>query len=263
VSGPRAAATWSADQYLKFEDERTRPARDLLAQVPLDRARCVVDLGCGPATSTALLAARFPGARIVGVDSDADMLATARKRLPQAEFVAANIVDWRPMPNTNLLFANAVFQWVPDHLNVLRRLLDALPSGGVLAVQMPDNMAEPAQTLMRESARAGPWREALEPATRSRDALHDVGEYYDRLIGGASRVEIWHTHYQHPMADAAAIVEWFKGSSLRPFLDPLDAAARAVFLADYESRLARAYPQRADGRVLLRFPRLFIVAVRA
>jgi trans-aconitate 2-methyltransferase len=262
MTGGRAQSAWSADQYLKFEDERTRPARDLLAQVPLAQPRLPVDLGCGPATSTALLAARFPGARLVGVDSDPDMLAKAKARLPAAEYIAADIVDWRPEAGTDLIYANAVFQWVPDHLGQLARLLAALPPGGVLAVQMPDNLAEPAQTLMRDAARAGPWAASLGAAINSRDALYTVGEYYDRLRGLAARLDIWHTHYQHRMADAAAIVEWFKGSSLRPFLDPLDAEARAGFLAAYESRLAAAYPVRADGGRLLRFPRLFIVAVR-
>ena len=111
-------------------------------------------------------------------------------------------------------------------------------------------------------ARSGPWREALTAAARSRDQLHLPGVYYDRLIGAAARVDIWHTHYQHPMTDAAAIVEWFKGSSLRPFLDPLADRERAAYLADYQARIATAYTPRADGRVLLRFPRLFIVAVR-
>jgi trans-aconitate 2-methyltransferase len=258
----RAAAPWSAAQYLKFEDERTRPARDLLAQVPLQSARVVVDLGCGPATSTALLAARFPDARAIGVDSDPDMLAAAKKRLPAAEFVAADICNWTPAAGTDLIYANAVFHWVPDHLDQLARLFVALAAGAVLAVQMPDNMDEPALASMREAARSGPWREALASAARSRDQLHPPGAYYDRLIGAAARVEVWHTHYQHPMADAAAIVEWFKGSGLRPFLDPLADRERAAFLADYQARIAAAYTPRADGRLLLRFPRLFIVAVR-
>jgi trans-aconitate 2-methyltransferase len=263
VTSARSSGPWSATQYLKFEDERTRPARDLLAQVPLTEARLVVDLGCGPATSTALLAERFPDARVIGVDSDPDMLAAAKKRLPRAHYVAADIREWTPEPRTDLLYANAVFQWVPDHLDVLVQLFDALAPGGVLAVQMPDNLEEPAQTLMREAARAGPWRDALEPLTRSRDALHPPGAYYDRLIGAAERVEVWHIHYQHRMAGPGAIVEWFKGSSLRPFLDALDARSRPAFLADYEARLAAAYPRRADGSVLLRFPRLFVVAIKA
>jgi trans-aconitate 2-methyltransferase len=262
VSRVRATAPWSAAQYLKFEDERTRPARDLLAQVPLENARLAVDLGCGPATSTALIAARFPGARIVGVDSDPDMLAAARTRLPEAEYVAADLRAWKPEPGTDLLYANAVFQWVPDHLGVLARLFGALSPAAVLAVQMPDNTDEPALTLMRETARAGGWRDSLAAAIESRVPLPPPGAYYDRLIGAAARVEVWHTHYQHKMAGPEAIVEWFKGSSLRPFLDALDSALRPSFLADYEARLAAAYPRRADGSVLLRFPRLFVIAVR-
>ena len=262
MSGGRAQSAWSAAQYLKFEDERTRPARELLARVPLEAPKLVADLGCAPATSTALLAERFPDARVVGVDSDADMLANARKRLPRVEYVQADIVDWSPEPGTDLIYSNATFQWVPDHLGQLARLFAALAPGGVLAVQMPDNMAEPAQTLMREAARAGAWGTKLAAAMDSRDALHSVGGYYDRLVGLSARLDIWHTHYQHKMDSAAAIVEWFKGSSLRPFLDPLDAEERRGFVAAYESRLADAYPARADGARLLRFPRLFIVAVR-
>ena len=262
MSERRAQSAWSAAQYLKFADERTRPARELLARIPLKTARLLVDLGCGPATSTALLAERFPMARVVGVDSDADMLANAQTRLPRAEYIKADIVDWTPKPGTDLVYGNAVFQWVPDHLGQLARLLQSLAPGGVLAVQMPDNMAEPAQILMREAARAGAWGAKLVAAMDSRDALPTVGDYYDRLVGLSGGLDIWHTHYQHRMPGAAAIVEWFKGSSLRPFLEPLDESERKGFLAAYESRLAEAYPVRADGSRLLRFPRLFIVAVR-
>jgi trans-aconitate 2-methyltransferase len=253
---------WSSTQYLKFEDERTRPARDLMAQVPLQSARRAYDLGCGPGNSTELLVARFGAAAVTGLDSDPNMLAAARSRLKDTHFLEADLEIWLPPEPADLLYANAVFQWVPDHLSVLARLFDGLAPGGVLAVQMPDNLAEPAQTLMRDAARAGPWAASLGAAINSRDALYTVGEYYDRLRGLAARLDIWHTHYQHRMADAAAIVDWFKGSSLRPFLDPLDAESRAGFLAAYESRLAAAYPVRVDGGRLLRFPRLFIVAVR-
>src|SRR4051794_2863279 len=154
--GALMAQDWSARQYLKFEDERTRPPRDLLAQVPLDRPRRVVDLGCGPGNSTELLIERYPDAETIGLDSSPDMLAQARKRLPTCKFVEGNISIWTPPDATDLLFANAVIQWVPDHTAVLQRLLRALPEGGVLAVQMPDNTREPALMLMQEVARAGP-----------------------------------------------------------------------------------------------------------
>src|SRR5690242_21509983 len=116
---------WSPNQYLKFEDERTRPPRDLLAQVPLHSAGRVVDLGCGPGNSTELLIERFPEAEVIGLDSSPEMLRQARERLPGRTFVQANIETWNPEPGTDLLFANAVFQWVPGHPAVLRRLLGA------------------------------------------------------------------------------------------------------------------------------------------
>ena len=141
---------WSARQYLKFEDERTRPPRDLLAQVPLQRPRLVVDLGCGPGNSTELLAERFPHSEIVGLDSSPDMLRMARERLLKCNFVEADIATWTPDPGTDLIFGNAVMQWLPDHPAIMRRLLEAMPQGGVLAIQMPDNTREPALRFQRE-----------------------------------------------------------------------------------------------------------------
>jgi len=253
---------WSARQYLKFEDERTRPPRDLLAQVPLVAPRRVIDLGCGPGNSTELLLERYPQARVIGLDSSPDMLRQARERLPNCEFAQADLADWSPQERTDLLFANAVFQWVPDHPAVLRRLLAALPAGGVLAVQMPDNTEEPALALMREVAMHPRWSAQLAPAAAARDDLPTPSAYYDLLGSLCGHLDIWHTVYNHVLADAEAIVEWFKGSGLRPFLSPLDDDMRRDFVADYTARIAHAYPRQHDGRVLLRFPRLFIVATR-
>jgi trans-aconitate 2-methyltransferase len=252
---------WSARQYLKFEDERTRPPRDLLAQVPLQHPRLAVDLGCGPGNSTELLIERFPQSEIVGLDSSPDMLRKARERLPKCKFVDADIAAWTPDEHTDLLFANAAFQWVPDHPRVLRRLLEALPAGGVLAVQMPDNTREPANALQHQVAESGPWARALKVATPRADLL-SPDAYYDLLKPVCAQIEIWHSVYNHVMATPQAIVEWFKGSSLQPYLSPLDAAAREQFLAIYAGKVAAAYKPRADGKVLLKFPRLFIVAVR-
>jgi trans-aconitate 2-methyltransferase len=253
---------WSARQYLKFEDERTRPPRDLLAQVPLQRPRHVVDLGCGPGNSTELLVERFPQSEIVGLDSSPDMLRKARERLPKCTFIEADMAIWTPDPQTDLLFANAAFQWLPDHLVVLRRLLEALPQGGVLAVQMPDNTREPALMFQREVGASGPWANDPEVKAAARDDLPTPEAYYDMLKPVCARIDIWHTIYNHVMATPQAITEWFKGSSLQPFLSPLDAAAREQFLAAYTKKIIGAYKPRIDGKVLLRFPRLFILAVR-
>jgi trans-aconitate 2-methyltransferase len=253
---------WSARQYLKFEDERTRPSRDLVAQIPLTRPNLIVDLGCGPGNSTAVLAERFLQSRIVGLDSSPDMLAQARKRLPGREFIEADIAGWTPPAGTDVLFANAVFQWVPDHLAVLARLIGTLPDGGVLAVQMPDNTREPSHVLMREVARRGPWAADLKGAAEARDDLPEPTIYYDRLKPLCARLDIWHTVYNHVLEGAPAIAEWFKGTALRPYLDALDGSVREQFLAAYIEELAKTYPETFDGKCLLRFPRLFIVAVR-
>lgn len=151
---------------------------------------------------------------------------------------------------------------MPGHLKQLQRLLGALPRGGVLAVQMPDNLDEPAHVLMREVAQLEPWREMLAETTRVRDSLPKPGVYYDALSPLCTGLEIWHTIYNHVLDDAAAIVEWVKGTGLRPFVDPLDPPERRQYLAEYTARIAASYLPQADGKVLLRFPRIFIVAVR-
>ncbi len=257
-----AAEDWSARQYLKFEDERTRPPRDLLAQVPLSNPKRVIDLGCGPGNSTELLIERFPNAEVIGLDSSPDMLRQARERIPKGTFVQANLATWMPDAPVDLLFGNAVFQWLPDHPAILARLLTALPKGGVLAVQMPDNTREPALMLMDTVASAGPWSAVIKKVAGPRNDLLSPEQFYDLLRPLCSRLDVWHTHYQHVMPDHAAVVEWFKGSSLRPFYSAVEGAMREQFLAAYTAEIARAYPSRHDGKVMLRFPRLFILAVR-
>lgn len=253
---------WSAKQYLKFEDERTRPARDLLAQVPLIGARKVYDLGCGPGNSTELLVARFPEAGVIGVDSSPDMLRQARERLPACSFVEADLTHWRAPGGAEILYSNATFQWVPDHLNVLKRLLEQLKSGGVLAVQMPDNTNEPSHVWMREVAKEPQWAKLIPPAAFERADLPSPNDYYDALKPFCARLDIWHTHYQHALAGPEAVAEWFKSTALRPFINPLAPEHRQAFLQAYVARIAAAYPARHDGKVLLRFPRLFMVAIR-
>jgi trans-aconitate 2-methyltransferase len=253
-------ADWDAEQYKRFEDERTRPARELLARVPLGGARLAYDLGCGPGNSTELILERFPGATVVGMDSSPAMLAEARKRLPGVEFEEGDLATWKPKEAPDLLFANAVFQWVPEHQKALKQLMGTLARGGVLAVQMPDNLEEPTHLLMRETALSGPWAPRMAAATATRGRLPDPSGYYDLLKPGAASLDIWHTLYNHVLASPQAIVEWVRGTALRPFLDALLEDERPVFLEKYRSRLAEAYTPRVDGKVLLRFPRLFIVA---
>ncbi len=253
---------WSPTQYVKFEDQRTRPARDLIAQVPLDQVGRGIDLGCGPGNSTELLIDRWGASGISGLDSDASMIEAARKRLPGTSFALADLATWRPEEPLNLLFANAVFQWLPDHIDIFEQLMDGLTPGGVLAVQMPDNRDEPSHLLMEETAQDGPWRDAFAGNSARRADMPTPADYYDRLIGKSARLDIWHTVYNHPLDDAQAIVEWVKGTGLMPYLARVTPEEQGHFLNEYKVRIERAYPPRADGKVLFRFPRVFIVAVK-
>jgi trans-aconitate 2-methyltransferase len=253
---------WNPTLYRRFEDERTRPAAELLARVPLTGAAHVVDLGCGPGNSTELLVQRFAGAAVVGTDNSEAMLASARERLPQARFEFSDIASWQPELPPDLIYANAALQWVPDHETLIPGLFAALAPGGVLAIQMPDNRQEPTHRVMRELAAEAPWAMAIGDADKLRTQLLSIDGYYDLLAADAAKIDVWRTAYQHPMASAAAIVEWMSGTGLKPFVDRLTPELRSSYLAEYEKRIATAYPPRSDGRLLLAFPRMFIVAQR-
>jgi trans-aconitate 2-methyltransferase len=270
--GTSRAESWSARQYVQFEDERTRPVRDLLAGLPAIDARFVIDIGCGPGNSTELLAGRFAGAAVSGFDSSPDMIAAARERLPGLRFDIADIEPWAYESDAgsatagvgqfDVILANAVLHWVPDHARLFPALAAKLAPGGALAVQMPDNLDEPAHRLMREIAADGPWAAKLTAAAAARPSMPTADRYYEILSEAGCRADIWRTTYYHALSGGAgAVVEWFKGSGLRPFIAPLRGEEREEFLIRYGSAVARAYPAKADGGVLLPFPRLFIIAV--
>lgn len=254
--------TWSASQYSRFEAERTRPVRDLVAAIPNghDAVHRGMDLGCGPGNSTEVLQARYPAAEVIGLDSDADMIRAARERLPRTPFELADIGAWSADEPVDVILANASLQWLPRHDTLYPHLLAQLNQGGSLAVQTPDNLQEPAHTLAREVAANGPWAERIADVRHA--DRHDMRWYYDLLQPHASRVDIWRTLYLHPLAGHQAVVEWFKGSALRPFLARLDADEQQAYLTQYLEAIRQAYPQQQDGTVLLPFPRLFIVATR-
>jgi trans-aconitate 2-methyltransferase len=252
-------ALWNDAQYLKFGDERTRAARELLTRVPLERVERAVDLGCGPGNSTALLRDRWPDAKLTGIDNSPEMLERARQDLPSVEWVLGDAASYRATEPVDLLFANAVFHWLPDHATLFPALIQQLTRGGVLAVQMPHSFEEPSHRLMREvRARLTPGGSAVNAAPPVAGAAF----YYDLLAPHASAVDIWRTTYEHVMPDAAAIVEWVKGTGLRPYLDELTESERTAYLAEYLAAIDRAYPARVDGKRLFSFPRLFIVAIR-
>ncbi len=253
--------TWSARTYSTFEQERTRPVRDLVAAIPTLDARTAIDLGCGLGNSTEVLAARFPQARVSGLDSSEDMLMAARERLPDIHFELADIGHWRPAERFDVILANASLQWLPDHATLYPHLVGQLNPGGCLAVQTPDNLEEPAHRLARQVAQEGPWASKIGQVRHPE--RHDAAFYYRLLKPHCQAVDVWRTTYFHPLAGGPqAVVEWFKGSALRPYVGPLGEGEKADFLARYLAAVTEAYPPLPDGTVLLPFPRLFIVACR-
>lgn len=253
---------WSPALYLKFEQERTRAARDLLAEVPLNDPRRVVDLGCGPGNSAALLAQRFPAAVVTGIDTSEAMLVEARLRVPGARFARQDIADWAPGEPADLVFANAALQFLPAHHELLPRLFAQVAAGGCLAVQMPVTLHEASHAAMRLIAAEGPWAPRLAPIVRAQPVIAEFENYYEWLSDAGASVEVWTTTYVHALDGVQGVVDWFAGSGLLPFLDPLDEAERSAFLVRYREAIAESYAPRHDGKILLPHPRLFVVARR-
>ena len=251
--------SWKPDQYLRFAAERTQPCRDLVARVAIAEPRRVIDLGCGPGNSTVVLAERWPLAKLTGLDNSAEMIERARATHPEWRWLAGAIEEWADGEDGfEVVFSNAAMQWVPDHHRVFPRLMARVTAGGALAVQMPGNYDAEAHRSMREVASRFPGTEKVREWF-----THGMEFYYDLLAPLAARVELWATEYIHVMDGPEDIVEWYKGTGMRPFLDALPSEAeRARFTAEYLAAIRRAYPARPDGHVLFPFRRLFLVAYR-
>ncbi|HKP22788.1 MAG TPA: trans-aconitate 2-methyltransferase [Dongiaceae bacterium] len=252
--------SWDPNQYLKFTDHRLRPALDLMAQIALQAPRSLYDLGCGPGNITRLLQERWPQAAVTGVDSSADMLAKARNEAPTVAFEQADIARWSAPAPADLLYTNATLHWLDDHAALLPRLAAQLAPGGVLAIQMPDNRQSPSHLLVDEAAATGPWHETLAPIRPVYSSMQSADAYYRILAPVTRQLDIWETTYLHVLEGDNPVVEWTKGTALRPYLDALAEPERGAFLAAYATRIAAAYPRQPDGRTLLPFKRIFIVA---
>ena len=268
----RPTAAWDPARYLRFSDQRLRPALDLLGQVPLTAPRLVVDLGCGAGNVTAILKQRFASAEVTGVDGSAAMLEKARTAAPACRFEQGDFATWcpsgpppgqppgQPSAAPDLIFSNAALHWVGGHTVLFPRLVSLLAPAGVLAVQMPAMHDAPLRRLQYAVAARGPWAERL-ASHASAPSILDAAGYWDLLRPLMASLDIWETVYLHPLTGEDAVVEWAAGSSLRPFLEPLEPAQQAAFRRAYAEALRPHYPRRADGTTLLPFRRLFLIAV--
>lgn len=259
------ATRWDPDVYHKFADHRLRPALELLARVPPRPVAVAYDLGCGAGLMTREIAARWPEATVYGVDSSPEMLGQAGAATGRVRWVASDIGQWRPDEPPDLIYSNATLQWIPGHQELFPRLLGYLRPGGCLAVQMPLSWGMPSHVLLRETlASGGPGGAPFgTPELRqavARKWVDGAEAYYDLLVGQTASLDIWETEYLQILEGDDPVLEWVKGSALRPVLTSLDDAERAAFLDAYARQLREAYPRRPNGRTLYPFRRLFIVA---
>ncbi|WP_432562611.1 trans-aconitate 2-methyltransferase [Kineococcus sp. SYSU DK003] len=239
------ALTWDPAQYARFSAPRARPFHDLLARVEASDPDLVVDVGCGPGNLTLELARRWPGARVRGFDSSPEMIAKAPVD-HGVEFAVAAAQDF-DATGVDVVVSNAVLQWIPEHRDLLRRWASQLAPGAWLAFQVPSNFDAPSHRLMRELADSPPWRHRLAGVLRGSESVATPQEYLDLLAGAGLLADVWQTEYQQVLAGEDPVLEWVRGTGLRPVLQALDAASAAEFEREYAALLREAYPARDYG----------------
>jgi trans-aconitate 2-methyltransferase len=252
--------SWDPEVYMRFAGERSRPAVELLTRVPLRAPTRVIDLGCGPGNSTAVLAAHWPHAEIEGLESSREMLTRARASGLRANWIDGDIESWMPDDPYDVIFSNATLHWISHHHLLLPTLMSYVADWGALAFQVPRNFDAPSHVLMRQVTESGPWAAKLADACRLNVLSPEA--YFDILAPLAKSVDIWETTYIHVLEGEDPVLAWVSGTGLRPFVQPLDNEERETFLARYRTQLREAYPRRPDGKTLFPFQRLFAVALR-
>lgn len=253
---------WDPAKYVQFGDYRDRPFFDLTARIHAESPRHVVDLGCGPGKLTATLADRWPAAEVLGLDSSPEMLAQSDAyagQAPNLSFSLADIAAWTPPDRTDVVVTNAALQWVPGHRDMLPRWLAALRPGAWFALQVPGNFTSTSHTLMRELAESQAWSGRLGGVLRHDDVVGEAADYLNIMLDSGCDADAWETTYQQLLPGENPVLEWLRGTGLRPVLAALSAGEAREFEAEYSARLARAYPPGAHGTVFP-FRRIFAVA---
>lgn len=265
-TGQVADPLWDPKQYLKFSDHRLRPAIELLDRIPLDSPNLIFDLGCGTGDVTRIIADRWKSAMVYGLDTSKDMLQKAQLEPGKIQWVQADIETWIPDKTPDLIYSNATLHWIKNHHTLFPRLAGFLKAEGCLAVQMPLSWGATSHRLMRETLADG-GHEGRPLGTKAlrqsvaRKWVEEAEVYYDLLADCTNSLDIWETEYLQVLEGNDPVLEWVRGTALRPVLDGLADDERETFLTEYRRRLCKAYPVRPDGRTIYPFRRLFIVAL--
>ncbi len=253
-------ADWNSAQYLKFKAQRTQPSIDLAAGIEVENPRGIIDIGCGPGNSTRVVKDRFPEAHATGADLSDNMLEAARRDNPDCDFIRLDVGgDLSALAGRfDVVFSNACLQWVPEHRKLLPSLFSLLRKGGALAVQIPMNFEEPIHQIICRTAQSPEWSGKF----KNQRIFYTLSEeeYFDILSELTDDFEIWRTVYFHRMPGIESIIEWYKGTGLRPYLDALSDNDKEKFLAEIKAQLEKECPKQENGEIIFRFPRFFFIA---
>lgn len=254
-------ADWNSQQYLKYENERTQPAKDLLNRINTNKPKRILDVGCGPGNSTKILAERYPEAYVLGIDSSEHMVTKAKQINPTINFQTFDASgDLSPLGNDfDIVFSNACIQWISNHDKLLPNLIQLLIPGGLLAVQMPISDKEPFRQIIKEVSQQPRWH--LDFSSLGEENALSSEEYYDLLSANSSAFSIWQTTYFHTMHSHQDIIEWSKGTRLRPYLEALPTDLQPLFEETIYEQVKASYPVQQNNHIIFKFPRLFFTAI--
>lgn len=253
---------WNLQLYLKYKNERTQPSIDLVSRIKIDNPGTVIDLGCGPGNSTQILYQRWPESKITGLDNSPEMIKKAKTDYPDQKWILSDISDTDLKVKYDIVFSNAVIQWIPDHEELIEKLFSITADGGALAVQVPMFKKMAMGRSIEQVSKKEKWNHF----TKGCDEMftyHDYGFYYDLLGQCSSDIDIWETAYVHTMDSHESILEWIRSTGLKPYLDSIDnVIMKNEFEAEILEEIKKNYPIQKNGKVLFPFKRLFFVAYK-
>lgn len=254
---------WNPNLYMQFRSERTQPSIDLIAKIKSVEPRSIIDIGCGPGNSTKELVNRWPKAKITGLDSSSAMIKKAEQDYPNQEWIVADALDYEPASEYDIVFSNAVIQWIPDHENLLKKFYGILSGNGLVAIQIPLFWDMPLGKIINETADDNRWKEKLEGIS-DLFTMHNYSFYYDHLSNLFDSIDIWETHYFHILDSQIAILEMMRSTGMKPYLDKLDKNLdKEKFEKKVLIGIEKAYPKQKNGKVLLPFKRLFFIGYKS
>jgi len=253
---------WNPDLYMQFSSERTQPSIDLIGKINQIEPKSIIDIGCGPGNSTQVLVNRWPKSQITGLDSSTAMIKKAKQDYPNQEWIVADALTYNPEIKYDIIFSNAVIQWIPNHEKLLTKFHENLTDNGIIAIQIPLFWDMPLGQIINNTAKDDRWKTKTESVSNL-FTIHDYSFYFDQLSELFNSIEMWETHYMHILNSHIAILEMMRSTGLKPCLERLDDdSEKNKFEEEVLKKIRNAYPIQKNGKVLLPFKRLFFIGYK-